>query len=84
MGTLGLFRVAKTLFPYMVKRGNGSLIATSSTASIRGNRGQHSHAAAMGARRVCVCASVACVRNGARERCGGMECMRAQWGASAR
>ncbi|MAI02695.1 MAG: SDR family NAD(P)-dependent oxidoreductase [Rickettsiales bacterium TMED254] len=52
MGTLGLFRVAKTLFPYMVKRGNGTLIATSSTASIRGNRGQHSHAAAMGARRM--------------------------------
>ena len=52
MGTLGLFIVAKILFPYMVKRGNGSLIATSSTASIRGNRGQHSHAAAMGARRM--------------------------------
>ena len=52
MGTLGLFRLAKTLFPYMTKRGSGTLIATSSTASVRGNRGQHSHAAAMGARRM--------------------------------
>ncbi len=52
MGTLGLFRLAKTLFPYMEKRGKGTLIATSSTASVRGNRGQHSHAAAMGARRM--------------------------------
>ena len=49
MGTVGIFRLSKTLFPYMVKRGGGTLIATSSTASVRGNRGQHSHAAAMGA-----------------------------------
>ena len=52
MGTLGIFRLCKTLFPFMVKRGGGTLIATSSTASVRGNRGQHSHAAAMGARRM--------------------------------
>ncbi len=52
MGTLGIFRLCKTLFPYMEKRGKGTLIATSSTASVRGNRGQHSHAAAMGARRM--------------------------------
>ena len=52
MGTLGIFRLCKTLFPYMVKRGGGTMIATSSTASVRGNRGQHSHAAAMGARRM--------------------------------
>ncbi len=52
MGTLGLFRLAKALFPYMEKRAKGTLIATSSTASVRGNRGQHSHAAAMGARRM--------------------------------
>ena len=52
MGTVGIFRLSKTLFPYMVKRGGGTLIATSSTASVRGNRGQHSHAAAMGARRM--------------------------------
>ena len=52
MGTLGLFRLSKTLFPFMEKRKNGTLIVTSSTAAVRGNRGQHSHAAAMGARRM--------------------------------
>ena len=52
MGTLGLFRLSKTLFPFMEKRKSGTLIVTSSTAAVRGNRGQHSHAAAMGARRM--------------------------------
>lgn len=52
MGTLGLFRLAKSLFPYMEKRKTGTLLVTSSTAAVRGNRGQHSHAAAMGARRM--------------------------------
>ena len=52
MGTLGLFRLAKTLFPFMEKRKSGTLIVTSSTAAVRGNKGQHSHAAAMGARRM--------------------------------
>lgn len=52
MGTLGLFRLSKSLFPYMVKRGKGTVIVTSSTAAVRGNKGQHSHAAAMGGRRM--------------------------------
>ena len=52
MGTFGLFRLAKSLFPYMEKRKKGTLIVTSSTAAVRGNRGQHSHAAAMGGRRM--------------------------------
>ena len=52
MATFALFRTASTLFPYMEKRGKGTLIVTSSTASVRGNPKQHSHAAAMGGRRM--------------------------------
>ena len=52
MGTYGLFRLAKSLFPFMIDRKKGTLIATSSTAAVRGNRGQHSHAASMGGRRM--------------------------------
>ncbi|MEM6794047.1 MAG: SDR family NAD(P)-dependent oxidoreductase, partial [Acidobacteriota bacterium] len=52
MATFGLFRVAQAAFPAMVERGRGNLIATSATAAFRGNRGQHSHAAAMGGRRL--------------------------------
>ena len=52
MATFGLFRVAQAAFPAMVERGRGNLIATSATAAFRGNRGQHSHAAAMGGRRM--------------------------------
>lgn len=52
MGTLGLFRTARTVLPHMVGRGRGTLIVTSSTAAVRGNKGQHSHAAAMGGRRM--------------------------------
>ena len=48
MATLALFRTAKKLFPYMEKRGGGTLLVTSSTAAVRGNKGQHSHAASMG------------------------------------
>ena len=36
----------------MVERGKGSILVTSSTAAVRGNAGQHSHAAAMGGRRM--------------------------------
>ena len=36
----------------MVNRGSGTIIATSATAAMRGNKNQHSHAAAMGARRL--------------------------------
>ena len=36
----------------MKKRGTGNLLVTSATAAVRGNKGQHSHAAAMGGRRM--------------------------------
>ncbi len=52
MATLGLFRLARELFPYMEKRGKGTLLVTSATAAMRGNAGQHSHAAAIGGRRL--------------------------------
>lgn len=52
MATFGLFRTASTAFPKMVERGKGTLIVTSATAAVRGNKGQHSHAAAMGGRRM--------------------------------
>lgn len=49
---LGLFRVAKVLVPVMLARGHGTLLVTSATSAVRGNRGQHSHAAAMAGRRM--------------------------------
>ena len=52
MGCFGLFRLAKSLLPRMVDRGSGTLLVTSATAAVRGNGGQHSHAAAMGGRRL--------------------------------
>jgi NAD(P)-dependent dehydrogenase (short-subunit alcohol dehydrogenase family) len=52
MGTFGLFRLASALCPLMAARGKGTLLVTSSTAALRGNGGQHSHAAAMGGRRM--------------------------------
>ena len=52
LGTFGLFRMASTLCPLMEQRGRGTLLVTSSTAAMRGNEGQHSHAAAMGGRRM--------------------------------
>jgi len=52
LGTFGLFRLASTLCPLMVKRGGGTLLITSATAAVRGNGSQHSHAAAMGGRRM--------------------------------
>lgn len=52
MGAFGLFRAAQRLCPLMVERGGGSILATSSTAAMRGNARQHSHAASMGARRM--------------------------------
>jgi len=50
MATFGLFRLAQVMFPYMEQRGKGVLLVTSATAAMRGNAGQHSHAAAMGGR----------------------------------
>ena len=52
MATFALFRTASTVCPLMESRGKGTLIVTSSTAAVRGNAGQHSHAAAMGGRRM--------------------------------
>ena len=52
LATFGLFRLASSVFPYMVKRGKGTLLVTSATAAVRGNAGQHSHAAAMAGRRM--------------------------------
>ena len=52
MACMGLFRLAKVLMPLMVERGGGTLLVTSATAAVRGNAGQHSHAAAMGGRRM--------------------------------
>jgi len=52
MATFGLFRLAQVLLPYMEPRGMGALLVTSATAAMRGNAGQHSHAAAMGGRRM--------------------------------
>ena len=52
IGTFGLFRLASAVCPVMEKRGKGTILVTSSTAAMRGNGGQHSHAAAMGGRRM--------------------------------
>ena len=52
MGTFGLFRTASTVCPLMEARGKGTILVTSATAAVRGNAGQHSHAAAMGGRRM--------------------------------
>jgi NAD(P)-dependent dehydrogenase (short-subunit alcohol dehydrogenase family) len=52
MACFGLFRLAKVLVPLMEERGGGTILVTSATAAVRGNAGQHSHAAAMGGRRM--------------------------------
>ena len=52
MATLGLFRTASVVCPLMETRGKGTILVTSATAAMRGNAGQHSHAAAMGGRRM--------------------------------
>lgn len=52
LGTYGLFRLAQAVCPRMSVRGKGTILVTSSTAAMRGNGGQHSHAAAMGGRRM--------------------------------
>ena len=52
MANFRLFRLDKVLFPYMEDRGSGTLLVTSATSSMRGNAGQHSHAASMGGRRM--------------------------------
>lgn len=52
LGTFGLFRLASAVCPLMAARGKGTILVTSATAAVRGNGGQHSHAAAMGGRRL--------------------------------
>ncbi len=52
LATFGLFRVASAVCPLMEERGKGTILVTSATAAVRGNAGQHSHAAAMGGRRM--------------------------------
>ena len=52
LATFGLFRTASAVCSLMEKRGRGTILVTSSTAAVRGNRGQHSHAAAMAGRRM--------------------------------
>ena len=52
LGTFGLFRVASAVCPLMEARGKGTILVTSATAAMRGNGGQHSHAAAMAGRRM--------------------------------
>ncbi len=52
LATFGLYRLARTLCPLMEERGSGTIIVTSATAALRGNKGQHSHAAAMAGRRM--------------------------------
>ena len=52
MATFCLFRVASSVCPLMEKRGKGTILVTSATSAVRGNAGQHSHAAAMGGRRM--------------------------------
>ena len=52
MATFALFRTAAAVCLGMEERGKGTILVTSATAAVRGNAGQHSHAAAMGGRRM--------------------------------
>ena len=52
LATFGLFRAAQAVCPLMVERGGGTILVTSATAAVRGNGGQHAHAAAMAGRRM--------------------------------
>ena len=52
LATFALFRAAHAVAPRMEARGQGTILVTSATAAVRGNAGQHSHAAAMGGRRM--------------------------------
>ncbi len=52
MTSYALFRLGQAMLPAMVERGRGTLLVTSATSAMRGNAGQHSHAAAIGGRRL--------------------------------
>ena len=45
LGNFGLFRLASSVCPLMQQRGSGTILVTSATSAVRGNSGQHSHAA---------------------------------------
>ena len=47
-----LFRLGQVMLPAMLERGHGTLLVTSATSAMRGNAGQHSHATAIGGRRM--------------------------------
>ena len=50
--SMALFRLAKVIAPIMEARGGGKILVTSATSAMRGNAGQHAHAAAIGGRRL--------------------------------
>lgn len=52
LATFTLFRAASAVCPLMEERKKGTVLVTSSTAAVRGNAAQHSHASAMGGRRM--------------------------------
>ncbi len=52
LSTFALFRLAQSLSSHMETRARGTVLVTSATAAMRGNAGQHSHASAMGGRRL--------------------------------
>ncbi len=52
LATFSLFRAAAMLCPLMAERGKGTILVTASTAAMRGNPEQHSHASAMAGRRM--------------------------------
>lgn len=52
LACFGLFRAASSICPLMEERGKGVILVTSATAAMRGNKGQHSHSAAMAGRRM--------------------------------
>jgi len=52
MTSYALFRLGQVLLPHMLERGHGTLLVTSATSAVRGNAGQHSHAGAIGGRRM--------------------------------
>ena len=51
LGAFGAYELARSLAGPMTKRGSGTIIFTGATAGLRGNAGQHAHAAGMFARR---------------------------------
>jgi|TARA_B110000483_G_C18036274_1_gene480769 NAD(P)-dependent dehydrogenase (short-subunit alcohol dehydrogenase family) len=57
MATFGLFRLAQVLIPKMEERKSGTILVTSATSAVRGNKGQISHASAMAGRRM-ICQSL--------------------------